>query len=63
MQDSNGKRFGALVTTIPLLILAIVMLGAPSASALVPSHGFLRNHHSSFAPRRIHHYYHIMDYQ
>ena len=50
IQDSNGKRFGALVTTIPLLILAIVMLGAPSASALVPSHGFLRNHHSSFAP-------------
>ena len=50
MQDSNGKRFGALVTTIPLLILAIVMLGAPSASALVPFDGFLRNHHASFAP-------------
>jgi hypothetical protein len=26
------------------------MLGAPSASALVPSDGFLRNHHASFAP-------------
>jgi hypothetical protein len=50
MQDSNGKRFGALVTTIPLLILAIVMLGAPSASALTPFHGFLGNHHASFAP-------------
>jgi len=50
MQDSNGKRFGALVTTIPLLILAIVMLGAPSASALMPFHGFLGNHHASFAP-------------
>ncbi len=49
MQDSNGKRFGALVTTIPLLILAIVMLGAPSASALMPFHGFLGNHHASFA--------------
>ena len=50
MQDSSGKRFGALVTTIPLLILAIVMLGAPSASALMPFHGFLGNHHASFAP-------------
>ena len=50
MQDCNGKRFGALVTTIPLLMLAIVMLGAPSASALVPFRGFPANHHSSFGP-------------
>jgi hypothetical protein len=50
MQDSNGKRFGALVTTMPLLILAIVMLGAPSVSALVPFDGFLRNHHAFLAP-------------
>jgi len=50
IQDSNGKRFGALVTTIPLLILAIVMLGDPSASALMPFHGFLGNHHASYAP-------------
>jgi hypothetical protein len=50
MQDSNGKRFGALVTTIPLLILTIVMLGAPSAYALMPFHGVLRNNHASFAP-------------
>jgi hypothetical protein len=49
MQDSNGKHFGALVTTMPLLVLAIVMLGAPSASALMPFHGFLGNHHASFA--------------
>jgi hypothetical protein len=50
MQDCNGKRFGALVTTIPLLMLAIVMLGAPSASAHVPFRGFPANHHSSFGP-------------
>jgi len=48
-QDSKGKRFGALVTTIPLLVLAIVMLGTPSASALMPYHVFLGNHHVSFA--------------
>jgi hypothetical protein len=50
MQDCNGKRFGALVTTIPLLMLAIIMLGAPSASALVPFRGFPANHHTAFAP-------------
>src|SRR5438128_1169815 len=50
MQDCNGKRFGALVTTIPLLMLAIVMLGAPSASALVPFRGFPANHHTTFGP-------------
>jgi hypothetical protein len=49
MQDSKGKRFGSLVTTIPLLVLAIVMLGAPSASALMPYHVFFGNHHVSFA--------------
>jgi hypothetical protein len=50
MQDCNGKRFGALVTTIPLLMLAIIMLGAPSASALTPFRAFAANHHTSFAP-------------
>ncbi|MGB7956235.1 MAG: hypothetical protein WCF23_19860 [Candidatus Nitrosopolaris sp.] len=50
MQDCNGKRFGGLVATIPLLMLAIIMLGAPSASALVPFRGFPANHHTAFAP-------------
>jgi len=48
MQNCNGKRFGALVATIPLLMLVIVMLGAPSASALVPFRGFPTNHHTTF---------------
>lgn len=26
------------------------MLGSPSASALIPFHGFLANHHTAFAP-------------
>lgn len=47
MQDCNGRRFGALVTMMPLLILAIVMLGAPFASALNPFQAF---HHTAFAP-------------
>jgi hypothetical protein len=49
MQDCNGKRFGVLVTTIPLLMLAIIMLGAPSASALVPFRGFPANHNTAYA--------------
>ena len=48
MRDCKGKRFGGLVTTIPLLMLAIIMLGAPSASALVPFRGFPANHHTGF---------------
>ena len=51
MQDCDGKRFGGLVATIPLLMLAIIiMLGAPSASALVPFRGFPATHHPAFAP-------------
>jgi hypothetical protein len=50
MQDCNGKRFGGLVATIPLLMLAIIMLGAPSASAFVPFRGFPANDHTTFAP-------------
>ena len=50
MQDCNGKRFGGLVATISLLMLAIIMLGAPSASALVPFRGSPANHHTAFAP-------------
>jgi hypothetical protein len=48
MRDCKGKRFGALVTTIPLLMLAIIMLGAPSASALMPFRAFSSNHHTGF---------------
>ncbi len=50
MQDCNRKRFGGLVTTLPLLMLAIIMLGAPSASAHVPFRGFPANHHTAFEP-------------
>ena len=48
MRDCKGKRFGALVTTIPLLMLAIIMLGAPSASALMPFRAFHSNHYTGF---------------
>jgi hypothetical protein len=48
MQDCKGKHFGALVTTIPLLMLAIIMLGAPSASGLVPFRAITSNHHTGF---------------
>jgi hypothetical protein len=48
MRDCKGKRFGALVTTMPLLMLAIIMLGAPSASALMPFRAFPSNHLTGF---------------
>ena len=51
MQFSSGRRIGALATTILVMMLAIIMLTFPSASAaLLPFHRLPVNHQMVFKP-------------
>src|SRR5712691_5381271 len=51
MQYSTRKRIGALATTAPILMLTLIMLTSPSASAaLLPLHRLPVNHQMVFKP-------------